>query len=166
MEASITVKEKYSSQWSTITILLGALTLIFFTGFLYIDSVVWEGIMRLTAFIFFAATIFSGLKVMEGKHIIHLDIEDEYLLVSYFRDDQKVQEDIYDITEIEDVYIDRLPPTVFTNTFLFKDKTVMIGLRDSERPLNLFALSGRVLSITPSTARKVVEFISDNTEPQ
>ena len=160
----IEIEEKFSNLWSHITVFTVLLTAVLFIVYRTIEDILWRGIFRLSALISFAAAVLSGLKVMEGKHSMTLEIQDGYLVVIYFRKAQQVQEDLFELGDIESVTSGHLPSDLFTNYLLSNDQTVLLHLRDSDRELNLFELGGRILSVNRETAERVVSFLEKHLE--
>lgn len=155
----IEIEEKFSNLWSHITVFTVLLTVVLFIVYRTMGDILWRGIFRLSALISFAAAVLSGLKVMEGKHSMTLIIQDGYLVVSYFRKEQQVHEDLFELDDIESVTSDQLPVEIFSNYFLANDQTVLLHLRNSGRELNLFELGGRILSVNRDAAERVVSFL-------
>jgi len=158
----IEIEEKYSNLWTRVTVLTLLLTPVLYFAYLSILDVLWRGIFRLLALISFSAAVFSGLKVMEGKHSMTLEIKDNHLVVNYFRNTRQVKEDLFEIDNIESVTTDQLPDDVFTNKFLTNDRTILLRFRDSDRELNLFELEGRILSVNNETAGRVAQFLNEH----
>lgn len=164
METRLVLEEKYSTWWVQITAGLSLTALLLFVLFSNMEDVLWKGIVRLASFGFLAAAVFSGLKVMEGKHTIILEIKDGHLTVTYRKRDRQVGEDIFDLDNITALYIDHLPSYLFSNDFIFNDLQVVMQLADSDRPLTLVERDGRALPLSRDTAGEAVKFILAHAE--
>ena len=161
MEAKLVLEEKYSSWWAEVTIGLGLSALLLFVIFSLVDDVLWKGILRLGSFGFLAAAVFSGLKVMEGKHSITLAVKNGHLIVSYRKRGHNVGEDIFELDNITSVYVDNLSSEFFPqNLFTVSEQQVVLELEDSDRPLTLAEVGGRTLALSQQSARVAVKFIS------
>lgn len=158
MDARITIEEKYSGYWVQITFALAGATILFLLVYTNIDDVLWKGILRLAAFVFLAGTVLSGLKLIEGKHAITLEVKDGFLLLSCRRKNKKVSEDRFEIDNMASLYIDHYS-SFFGEEFVFNDLHILIVLKDSDRPLNLVETGGRSLALSKENAAKAIRFI-------
>lgn len=165
MESRLVLEEKYSAWWTQITVGLALLAIVLFVIYSNMDDVLWKGVLRLGSFGFLAAAVFSGLKVMEGKHSIILMVEDGHLVASYQKKGRQVGEDIFELDNITALYVDHLPSYFFSsNEFLFNDLQVVMEQSDSDLPLTLAKVGGRSLPLSRKSADEAVRFITRHAE--
>lgn len=152
------IEEKYSGYWIQITAALAVGTLLFLIGFNLIDDILWKGILRLVAFGFLAGTVFSTLKVMQGKHTIKFETENGELILSYFKKNQTISRDVFELKSIGEVYHE--PHDLFLwKSFFLKGLNIKFIPTDSDRPLNLVEVHGRPLALSEDDARRIIEFL-------
>lgn len=164
MESRLVLEEKYSVWWVQITTGLALSAVVLFLVYTNIDDVLWKGIFRLASFSFLAATVFSGLKVMEGKHSILMEIKDGHLIIYYRKRGQQIGEDIFELDKIKSLYVDTPPSYFFTSYIFLNDRHVVMEQKDSDRPLSLIEIDGRTLALSRETAEEGVRFIARHAE--
>ena len=159
----MTIEEKYSRYWIQITVGLTIGTVIFFGGYNFIEDVLWEGILRLVAFCFLAAAVFSGLKVMEGKHSVQIKTEEQNLILSYYRNESIISRDVFELKNIGEIFLE--PHSGFMGEHIFmNDFNIRFVPVDSDRPLNLIEVNGRPLALSSEDAEKLMKFVADRAE--
>lgn len=162
MDNSLTVKEIHLKYWRPFTIMLGVATVLLFVVFLKLDDPLWESIFRIGAFLCFAGTVFGGLKLMEGNLILKLQIEDQKLLVKYYKDGKIVRKEDFELSEIHNIF-----PSVpkenwslpFTGT---RFEGFIIDFNDSDRVLFLFEFGGRPLVFSSEKVEQISAFLSQH----
>lgn len=159
MEESINVEEKFSGNWSLAALAGFIFSLLFFWGYLIIDDTVIRSVVRLVAFVLFASAVFSGLKLLDGKHTISLSIQDNFLEITFFRKEKQVDKAVFTLSDITGIRVGPLSPHVFTNRFLIEDYNLSLIMEDYDRPLPLLQVKGRSLSVNKDTAERISNFI-------
>jgi Fe2+ transport system protein FeoA len=157
---SMVIEEKYSRYWVHITSVLLVGALLFFIGYTSIEDILWKGILRLIAFGFLAGSVFSGLKVMQGKHTVEVDIEDDNLILTYRKKGRDVSRDTFALDSIGNLYYES--HNGFWGRAFFKDCNIKFVPTDSDRPLTLVEVHGKALALSQENARKLMTFISDH----
>ncbi|MDZ7693839.1 MAG: hypothetical protein U5K69_22415 [Balneolaceae bacterium] len=161
MDKELIVEEKYSGYWIQITIALGLITVAFLFVYSITSDILWKGILRLIAFGGLAATVFSALKVMQGKHTVHLEISDTNLLLTYTRKSQTISKDIFSLDNIDVLYSEK-HASFMGEALLFNDQNVRFVPVDSDRPLNLVEVKGRPLALSEEDAQRVKDFVENH----
>ena len=160
MASELEIKEKFSRYWRTLTALLALISLLFFIAYWIQSDPFWGGIFRLISFICFAGAVIGGLKVMEGQHSIQLQLENGHLGVRFFKKGEELQHDLFELDNIANVRIESIP-TYFSDQLTYNGYSVVLELKDSDRPLQLIELNSRTLSISREDASEIVEFLGD-----
>lgn len=155
------IEEKYSRFWIQITATLASGAFLFFIGYNNISDVLWKGILRLVAFGFLAGTVFSTLKVLQGKHSIYIETKEENLILTYYRNDEVISRDIFELDSIDQLYCE--PHTGFIGeSFLLEDLNIKFIPTDSDRALNLVEVHGRALALAKKDAHQLLDYIARN----
>lgn len=166
MSQSLTIKEENYKFWKTSAIISSILCLITFTVFWNIDNAFWVSILRLGAFIFFAATILSYLQIMNGPIEITINTEKNKLLISYSKKGKTIQEEEFERELINNIY----PSSTGINMILAQLKpalkTFKIDFTDTSNDLYLFEYSGRPLLFNKTAQEKVITFFENVTPYQ
>lgn len=164
MEEVIILDEKYSRYWIWAMLLGIALSLSLYLFSKNVDSIVLSNYLQLGAFVGFAITIFSVIKLWEGKKSIRVTFEDENLIVDIFKKNDALQRDRYELHKVEDVY---LAPSQISIPFLniFMDRTdavtFQLSLEEQEQPIYLFQFSGRIISVSNDAAKRLSAFLKE-----
>lgn len=154
------IEEKYSHHWITVTGLLIAAAAGLFIGYSLIENILWKGILRLASFACLAGAVFSGLKVMQGKHEVELLTEDDDLVIVYRRDGRTISRDLFELEKIGTVSIER--HSDYLGKYLFsEDLNIRFVPADSDRPLNLIEVHGRALALSNADADRIIRFIQE-----
>lgn len=155
------LEEKHSKHWKKATAGTLLAAVVFFLVFIGTEDPFLAGIFRMAAFIFFSAAVICSLKVMEGRHRIKMETEDGFLVVTFHKNQREIQRDLFELKNISDVQITRLPSSVFSNGFFIRDMQLELNLHDSDSPLKLLEVNGRNLSLTKTDAQKAVNYLQN-----
>lgn len=152
------IEEKYSRYWIQITVALGLGTILILGADSWIEDLYWQGMSRVVAFGFLAATVFSALKVMQGKHTIEIQTEQDNLVITYRKNDREISRDVFALSNISTLQYEQhgsfLGSAIFLNSM-----NLRFVPADSDRPLNLIEVNGRALPLTRDDARQIAEFV-------
>lgn len=160
MDKSLTVKEIHLKYWRPFTIILAAASAIFFVIFWNLNDPLWASIIRIASFLCFAGAVFGALKLMEGNLILNLKIEDQKLIVRYFKDNRIIRKEDFELSEINKIF-----PSVPEENWSFplikkKFKGFIIDFKDSEQVLFLFEFGGRPLVFSPEKVDQITSFLT------
>ena len=142
MENVIVVDEKYSKYWVWALALGISLSLMLYTFSNTTTSVVLGNYLQLAAFICVAITIFSVIKLWEGKKNIKLSLHNQSLIVDIYQQEDALQRDRYELKQVDHVAL--VPSQIsipFLNIYIDRQNasTFQLQLNNEERPLFLFA---------------------------
>ncbi|NGP87984.1 hypothetical protein G3569_06435 [Aliifodinibius halophilus] len=159
MATPITVKEYAHNLWKAGTFTSAILCLTLFITFWNISDPFWSGIVRLTAFIFFALAVLGLLKLMNGPLRVTLEKTEGLLLISYQKKGTVIQEEQFEIDTIKQI----LPAQPGYNPLYTLVKATPVAFKvnfnDTERELFLFEFSGRPLLFTKAEQEKIKQFL-------
>lgn len=161
MKQKLIIKEQFSPLWKTAAYLSSAIAVLFFIIFLFTADPLWEGIFRLIAFIGFIGAVFSFLRLREGQKKVKIEILDEELLITYFKKDEMVKEEIFERKTIKDIYKKEAKSSVKLLP-LNKEFEFFITFTDTDKTLPLFEYSGRNLLFSEEKASKIDQFVKSN----
>lgn len=164
MTQTLKIEEKYSRFWPIIAAVSGIAAIILFTYYLMVDEVLLEGYLRLISFSFFALMVLSLFKVKDGKVVISFTSEDDTLYLTYHVRDRLVYEEDFQLQNIKDLKIDRMPNKSLYNDFAKKDRCVRFKMRKSNDWIYMVQLFGRVIPLTQKNAVKIKEFVNQEIE--
>lgn len=159
MPDQLEIKEKFSRYWSRLTGVLAIISVLFFIAYWYQADPFWSGIFRFISFIGFAGAVIAGLKVMEGQHTVVLEKEEEHLGIRFYKKEEELQYDFFELSNISSARVETLPTYFFSSYFTYNGYSVVLDLEDSDRPLQLIELNGRTLSISKEDAYEIVDFL-------
>lgn len=163
MDDVLTIEEKYSKYWTYITIGLTGLTILFLALYSNAEGTVLKGYLKLIAFAGLAATVLSALKVMQGRHSVQLKIEDNNILLSYYRRNQKVDDDVFELNSIKSLKVNYPQSNIFDALFVFNNPVLIVEFKDSDRTLNLIEVNSRPLPLSMESVQIITRYISDHT---
>ncbi|MDZ7714999.1 MAG: hypothetical protein U5J95_02185 [Balneolaceae bacterium] len=164
MEEVIIVEEKYSKYWIWAILLSSAIALALFIYSYSTGNVVIENYLQLGAFISFAITIFSVIKLWEGKKSIRMTFENENLVVDIFKNKDTLQQDRYELNKVKSIYL--IPSRVsipFLNISIDRKDaaTFQLSLDEEQQPIYLFQFSGRIISVSNDAAKRLSAFLEE-----
>jgi hypothetical protein len=165
MSDLLKVSEKYSRYWPAVTVGSLILSVLFFGGFIYSNDMLLAGYLRLGAFVSFVVGFLSYFKLRDGKITIIYELNHEKkndMTISYSVRDQKIHVETVDLSDIKDVKVDEMPNRSLYNDFNKVDKSVRLQKKNMNGWLYLNELHGRMIPLTQTNAKKVVQFIKVN----
>lgn len=136
-------------------------SVLFLGGYIYTDSVLLEGYLRLAAFAFFVIGFLSYFKLREGQITILYELVDEEndMTITYSVRDQNIHAESIDLSDIKDIKVDQMPNRSLYNDFYKVDRAVRLKKKNMEGWLYLNELHGRMIPLSRENAEKVVTFI-------
>ena len=165
MPQKITIKEKTPPVWKTMGTASLITSIIFAILFSWADTTLWAGIFRLVAFTGLAVAILSYLQTRGKEREIELELSDEQLIVNYYLQSTKNQEEFFKVNTIDQ--IKRVQsPTVWGIIPAGACNKVMITFTDSPNTLSLFRIEGRDLMVSPEDAQKTEHFLDQKLSKQ
>lgn len=159
MSDSLTIQEQQHSFWKTISIICGIFCIILFVVFWNTNDPFWTGIFRLGAFVFFAGTVLSYLKIMDGPLLVSLRSTDEVLLVSYQKKDETIQEEEFERNTIENITTTTKGKNQVTSYLQPGSAAFEIHFNDTDRTLFLFEFGGRPLLFNESSQQEITNYL-------
>lgn len=156
---SVTVQEDTHKIWKTGSFISALLCVIFFLIYWNANDPFWAGIFRLTAFIFFAAAMLGGLKLMGSSLRVTLSSNDELLLVTYQKKEKVIHEEQFQKDKIKEIISVKPRGNPFYTYLQPASKTFKVNFRDTENSLHLFEFSGRPLLFDPASQQVIKDFL-------
>lgn len=161
MHKSTTVKEGNYEFWRMAAIISAILSVITFVIFWNIEAPFWVSITRLVAFVFFAATILCYLQIMNGPIQISITVSNNLVVVSYYKNDKKIQEEEFKKKTIKEIYTTTSGINFLLVKFQPSIKSFKVSFTDTEKDLYLFEFSGRPLLFGKTSQEKVLQLFKD-----
>jgi len=161
MSNILEVEEKYSKLWPFIAILSGITASLLFVYYLAVDEVLLEGYLRLISFAFFALMVLSLFKVKDGKVVIRLEQIEDHIQIGYYVRDRLVYEENFELNDLDEIRVDKMPNKSLYNDFANKDRAVHFKRKKSDGWLYLTQLYGRVIPLTQEKAELILEFLRE-----
>lgn len=162
MKGSLLIEEKYYSHWPLIAAVSLALSCIVFILYLFADQPILEGLLRLTAFILFAAGVLSLLKVNQGKiSVLTSFSEEDEILVSYSQKNRETETEIVPANSIAEIKIDEMPNRSLYNDIVKSDRSVRFRRIDNSDWEYLCKVDGRVIPFTEENAKRLYHFLKE-----
>lgn len=161
MKDQLKVSEKYSRYWPAITMGSLVVSVLFLGGYIYTESVLLEGYLRLAAFAFFVIGFLSYFKLREGQITILYELVDEQndMKITYSVRDQNIHAESIDLSDIKDIKVDQMPNRSLYNDFYKVDRAVRLKKKNMDGWLYLNELHGRMIPLSRENAERVVTFI-------
>lgn len=159
MSNALVIEEKYSRFWPLIALVSGITAVLSFIFYLIADGVLLEGYIRLISFAFFALMILSLFKVKDGKVRISMVVEDGKLHLEYRVRGRLIYSEEFQLEEIDDVKIDRMPDRSLYNEFAKNDRCVRFKKPKSAGWLYLNELHGRVIPLNRENAQRMEQYL-------
>lgn len=157
---TLTVFEKYSKHWPAITIISAVLTLLMFGAYWYSDDVLIAGYLRLGAFCFFALSLLSFFKWMDGRIKIDFILHpDKTLTLDYHVRNQKIASDHFDLSKFGNVEMQQMPNKSLYNDFATGDHCIRFKREETDEWIYLTEVHGRVIPLDIDNARQVLDFL-------
>lgn len=159
MVERLSIEEKYSPHWSRITLGLSLFTVIAFITYTVTGDPLWKGYVRLVAFCGMAATIFSALKVMQGKCVAEMTLENGILSIDYHRKKRRVVHDRYELNNIRALMVKHRRSGTPGVDLLVKDRILVAELKNADRPVHFLEVEGRPFPLSKQSSERLIEFI-------
>jgi hypothetical protein len=160
MQNKCIVSQHASSVWKTL--ITGGLivTVLFIVLSAISDAPLFKGVFRLIAFSGFAITALSYLQFRGKPQEIELEFDTEHLIITYFGESKKTQEELFEletisrIVRIENPRVWKIVPRSDCSKFL-------ISFTDHKTTLSLFRFEGRDLCISHQDAQRAERFLEE-----
>lgn len=158
MQGKCAISEHTSSIWRTL--IAGSLTVTGVSIVLFIlsDHILFEGILRLIAFGGFAITVLSYLQTRGKEQEIELLFNEKHLMVTYFGESKKTQEEFFELETIANI-IRIKNPRVWKILPRSDCSKFLISFTDSKNTLSIFRFEGRDLCVSHPDAEKTEKFL-------
>src|SRR5699024_3911197 len=157
MKQKITVEEQFSPKWKGIAVLSLVIAVLYFILFLISTDPFWKGIFRFIAFIGLVGIVFSFLRLREGQKEVKIELLDNQLLLSYYKKDEMLREEVFEQETIKDIYKEevKLPAKLL---YIKKSYKFFITFTDTDKILPFFEYSGRNLHFSNEKAVEIDDF--------
>lgn len=162
MNSSLTIKEQTHHRIKQGTYFSGVLCILFFTLFWNLDTPVWGNIFRLASFAFFALTVMGYLNIMNGPMTITLTFSDEYLLISYRKQNSIIGEEQFDYSTIKEVTSIQTQSNPVYSLLQPHSAALKVNFTDVDRELYLIEFGGRPLFFNNAVINKIKGFLESN----
>lgn len=155
----LTIQEKYSKYWPSVTFISLILAIVLFISYQVMNDVLWIGYVRLASFSLFALALLSFFKVKDGQVEITVKVENGVVESIY-----KVRNEIIFHVEnpLSDFYklkIDQMPNKSLYNDFVRSDKCVRFR-RENENAWYYFnEIESRVIPLSEENASQLYNFL-------
>lgn len=155
----LTIQEKYSKYWPSVTFISLILAIVLFISYQVMNDVLWIGYVRLASFSLFALALLSFFKVKDGQVEITVKVENGVVESIY-----KVRNEIVFHVEnpLSDFYklkIDQMPNKSLYNDFVRSDKCVRFR-RENENAWYYFnEIESRVIPLSEENASQLYNFL-------
>lgn len=164
MNKSLTVSEKFSKLWPLAAAASLLLSVLFFGGYLYISDQLISGYLRLAAFAFFVIGFLSLFKLKDGQMDITFEKEagsPGEVEITYSVRDRNLHVETMDLSDLEEIKVDRMPNRSIYNDFYRVDRSVRLKKENMEGWMYLNEIHGRVIPLSEENAEKIVGFIRE-----
>lgn len=128
---------------------------------MYLTDPFWIGIVRLSAFVFFAAAVLGFLNLRNGPLEVILRTEDELLLVAYQKKGEVIQEEQFERPTIKKIELTNGEQGILLNYLQPGAMAFKVNFTDSDRNLYLFEFGGRPLFFDRSSQKKIKEYLKE-----
>ncbi len=160
MQNKCTISEHTSSIWRAL--IIGGLTVsvLFVLLLVLSDDALAGGIFRLIAFGGFAVVMLSYLHIRGKAQKIELRFDKERLIITYFSESKKTQEELFELETISSIIRIENPP-VWKILPRNDCSRFMISFTDRNNTLSLFRFEGRDLCLSHPDAAKTEKFLDE-----
>lgn len=157
---TLTIQEKYSKFWPLIAISSFLIAASLFIIYLTVSNVLVEGYLRMAAFIFFAVSLLSLLKLRDGRIDITVTADDKDVIRFEYRlKDKIVFQEEWKRIELHSLKIDEMPNRSIYNDIVQSDRCIRFR-RENEAEWNyLNKVNGRVIPLSNESAKKMHAFL-------
>ncbi|TVQ65662.1 MAG: hypothetical protein EA360_08690 [Balneolaceae bacterium] len=160
MNKTLFIQEKYSSYWPLIAIISFFLAIVLFIIYLFTDTAILEGILRLAAFIFFATGILTLLKINQGQiSVITTVSENREISISYQKKGREAETYFVPASSVAELKIDEMPNRSLYNDIIKSDRCIRIRRTDSSEWEYLYKTDARVIPFSEENAKKLYSFL-------
>lgn len=163
VKQKLEVTEQFSPIWKTAFYLSIAIAVLFFIIFLLTSDPLWKGIFRFIAFIGFVGAVFSFLRLREGQKRVQIEFSEENLIVTYFKKDEMLKEELFERKTIKEIY-KKEAKSAGNLLGTAKGYAFFITFTDTDKTLPFFEYSGRNLSFKKEAALKINHFLTARTD--
>ncbi len=161
MSTSVTVQEDIHNIWKTGSIISALLCIILFLLYTNMDDPFWTGILRLGAFVFFAVAILGGLKLMGSSLRVTLSFTDEFLLVTYQKNEKVVHEEQFKRETIKKIFTASPRGNLLYAYLQPSSKIFKVSFTDTSKDLYLFEFGGRPLLFDSASQQTITSFLKE-----
>lgn len=160
MKEELVIQEKYSKFWPLIAFFSFLIASALFISYLSVTDVLMEGILRMAAFIFFAAGLLSLLKLRDGRiDIVVSTVEPDVVRFQYKLRDTIIFQEERNRNEFHSLKIDEMPNRSLYNDIIQSDRCIRFR-RDNEPEWNyLNQINGRVIPLSNESAKTLHFFL-------
>lgn len=160
MKNELTIQEKYSKFWPLIAMVSFLISILLFISYLSVSNLLMEGYLRMGAFIFFAVSLLSLLKLRDGRIDITVTADELGVIRFQYRLREKVlfQEE-WNRDELHSLKIDEMPNRSLYNDIVQSDRCIRFR-RENEAEWNyLNRVNERVIPLSNESAKKLHAFL-------
>lgn len=160
MKQYLVIEEKYSKFWPLIAMSSLIISVILLISTFIVSGILLEGTLRMAAFVFFAVSLLSLLKLKDGRMEISVKpSEPGEVQFTYKVRDKIMFQEVFKMDELHSLKIDEMPNRSLYNDIVQSDRCIRFR-RENEAEWNyLNRVNGRVIPLSNDSAKKLHSFL-------
>ncbi len=161
MSQVLKVSEKYSKYWTSSALVSALCALILFIAYYMESNVLYEGYLRLGAFVCFAFSLLSYFKIRDGKVDFEFTRKSNQLLeITYSIKGEIVFSEEIDLNEVDEFVTTEMPNRSLYNDIARKDRCIKFRKKNSKDWIYFNMINGRVIPLHETNAESIIKFIT------